>query len=107
MKLSVSLTLTAGATRRAAKYACDPKEASWECAAQSVPDARSTCDGNTVHLARAEGDDILLINRREGLPIDAACAAKAANAPNDDHQRPTRSDDKTFRLTRMPVEACR
>jgi hypothetical protein len=107
VKLSMSLTLKAGAARRALKYACDPKEASWECAAQSAPDARSTCDGNTVHLARGEGDDILLINRREGLPIDAACQAKAADAPDDDHQRPTRSDDKTFRLTRMPVEACR
>jgi hypothetical protein len=107
VKLSVALTLKTGSARRAMKYACDPKEASWECTAESAADARSTCDGNTVHLARGEGDDILLINRREGLPIDAACQAKPADAPGDDHQRPTRSDDKTFRLSRMPVEACR
>jgi hypothetical protein len=60
-----------------------------------------------VHLTRGAGDDILMINRREGLPIDAACRTKAESEPSDDHQTPTRSDDKSFRLTRMPVEACR
>ena len=70
-------------------------------------DARSTCDGNTVHLARSEGDDIMRLNRRAGWSIAAACQATPANEPADDRQRPTRSDDKTFRLTRMLVEACR
>jgi hypothetical protein len=108
VKLSVSLTLKAGSARRALKYACDPKEASWECAAESNEDARSTCDGNYFHLARGgESDDIVLINRREGLPIAAACQPRPEGASSDDHQTPTRSDDKTFRLTRMPIEACR
>jgi hypothetical protein len=106
-KLSVKLTLKQTTPARALKYICNPKEASWECAAEMVPDARSTCDGNTVHLTRGAGDDILMINRREGLPIDAACRTKAESEPSDDHQTPTRSDDKSFRLTRMPVEACR
>ena len=108
VKLSLSLTLKTGAARHALKYICNPREASWECAAETTPDARSTCDGNTVHLARGEGDDIMLINRQDGLPIDAACQARPDRAnPGDDRQRPTRSDDKTFRLTRMLVEACR
>ncbi len=34
VKLSVSLILNAGAARRAAKYACLPQEASWECYAE-------------------------------------------------------------------------
>jgi hypothetical protein len=58
-------------------------------------------------LARGRGDDMLLINRKEGLPIDAPCQAKLTSEPSDDHQPPTRSDDRTFRLVRMPIEACR
>jgi hypothetical protein len=107
VKLSLTLTLKTGSVRHALKYVCNPREASWECAAETTPDARSTCDGNTVHLARSEGDDIMLFNRQDGLPIDAACQARPANESADDRQRPTRSDDKTFRLTRMLVEACR
>ena len=75
--------------------------------ADTVPDSPSTCDGDTVHFTRVADDDILLINRREGLPIDAPCQAKQKSEPNDDYQKPTRSDDRTFRLVRMPIEACR
>jgi hypothetical protein len=61
-----------------------------------------------LHLARGSGDDVLLINRQDGLPIEAACQAKPPDQASGDYpQRPTRSDDKVFRLTRMPVEACR
>ena len=61
-----------------------------------------------MHLARGAGDDIVLINRQDGLPIEAACQAKPAEEPSDgDFQRRTRSDDNTFRLGRMPIEACR
>jgi hypothetical protein len=58
-------------------------------------------------LARGREDDILLINRQEGLSIDAPCQAKQKSEPNDDYQQATRSDDRTFRLVRMPIEACR
>jgi hypothetical protein len=108
VKLSVALTVKAATTRRALTYVCSPREASWECTAESVPDAAaSSCDGDTIHLARGRGEDILLINRKEGLPIDAPCQAKLTSEPSDDHQQPTRSDDRTFRLVRMPIEACR
>ena len=107
VKLSVALTLKAGAARRSLTYVCNPQEASWECAADTVADAPSTCDGDTVHFTRVADDDILLINRSEGLPIDAPCQAKQKSEPNDDYQKPTRSDDRTFRLVRMPIEACR
>jgi len=61
-----------------------------------------------LHLARGSGDDILLINRQDGLPIDAACQAKPAEQASGDYpRRQTRSDDKVFRLTRMPVDAYR
>jgi len=51
----------------------------------------------------------MLINRQDGLPIEAACQAKPDTEPSggDFVRRQTRSDDKVFRLTRMPVEACR
>ena len=107
VKLSVTLTVKAAPTRRALTYVCNPQEASWECTAEWVPDAVSSCDGNTIHLARGRDDDILLINRKEGLPIDAPCQAKQKSEPNDDYQQATRSDDRTFRLVRMPIEACR
>ena len=104
VKLSVALTVKAAPSSRALTYVCDPREASWECAAEDVS---SSCYGDTIHLARGGDDDILLINRREGLPIDAPCEAKTTSRSNDDHQQPTRSDDRTFRLVRMPIEACR
>jgi hypothetical protein len=109
VKLSVSLTLKATAGRRALNYICSPQEASWECSAETASSARSTCDGNTMHLARGTGDDIVLINRQDGLPIEAACQAKTTDEPidGDFQRRRTRSDDNTFRLTRMPIEACR
>jgi hypothetical protein len=103
LKLSVALTLKAAATRRALTYVCNPDEASWQCHAETVPDTDSTCDGNRVHVARGRDDDILLINQKEGLPIDAPCQAWQKSGPS----QPTRSDDKTFRLVRMPIEACR
>jgi hypothetical protein len=107
VKLSVGLTLKAGSARHALKYVCNPNEASWQCAAETISDAPSTCDGNTFHLARSEGDDIMLFNRQAGLPVDAACQPRRADESSDDRQRPTRSDDKTFRLVRMPIDACR
>jgi hypothetical protein len=107
VKLSVALTVKAATTRRALTYVCNPREASWECTAEAAPGGLSTCDGDTIHLARGREDDILLINRKEGLPIDAPCRAKQNSEPNDDYQQATRSDDRTFRLVRMPIEACR
>jgi hypothetical protein len=107
VKLSVALTVKATTTRRALTYVCKPREASWECTAEAAPGGPSTCDGDRVHLARGREDDILLINRKEGLPIDAPCRAKQNSEPNDDYQQATRSDDRTFRLVRMPIEACR
>jgi hypothetical protein len=104
VKLSVALTVKAATTRRALTYVCSPREASWACTAEVAPDGPSTCDGDTIHLARGRDDDILLINRKEGLPIDAPCQAKQKN---EYYQQATRSDDRTFRLARMPIEACR
>jgi hypothetical protein len=104
VKLSVALTLKAAASRRSLTYVCRPQEASWECAAETVPNVPSTCNGDTVHVARGKDDDILLINRKEGLPLDAPCQPQQKS---DDYQQATRSDDRTFRLVRMPIEACR
>jgi hypothetical protein len=108
VKLAISLTLGAGGAQRRSQYSCHPQEASWECYADSAADTRSTCDGNVVQLARGPGDDIMLINRQDGLPIDAACQTKPEAEPTDGEfaRRQTHSDDKVFRLGRMPIEAC-
>jgi hypothetical protein len=63
LKLSVALTLKAAATRRALTYVCSPREASWECHAET--DDPSTCDGDTVHVAR--GRDVARAQPEGGL----------------------------------------
>jgi hypothetical protein len=45
---------------------------------------------------------VALVNPREGLPIEAIC-----QATNELQRRETHSDDKTFRLTRLPIQDCR
>jgi hypothetical protein len=110
VQLAVSLNLKAASARRDLQYVCRPQEASWRCTAVSGSDARSSCGNGTVYLARGPDDDIMLINPQDGLPIEAACQAKAEirnPSPDDFQRRETRSDDKTFRLSRMPIEACR
>jgi hypothetical protein len=107
VRLTVSLTLKASPAARQLGYVCYPREASWECSAQSAAGAPSTCDGSIVQLTRTAGDDNLLVNRRSGLPVDAACRPRPDNEPGDnDGQHPTRSDDRIFKLGRMPIEAC-
>jgi hypothetical protein len=105
VKLRVALTVKAAPSGRALTYVCYPRESSWECTAEAVRDIPSSCDGDTMHLARGGDDDILLINRKGGLPIDAPC--ETTSRSNYDQQQPTRSDDRIFRLVRMPIEACR
>jgi hypothetical protein len=111
VKLSVSLKLDVSGVPRSSSYTCRPQVASWECNADQAAwtsDTRSTCDGNIVQLARGPGNDIMLINRRDGLPIEAPCRPKTKIELTGEEfaGRRTQSDDRVFRLTRMPAEAC-
>jgi hypothetical protein len=109
VKLSVSLKLDVSGVPRSSNYTCFPRAASWECyAGSSTSDTPSTCDNNVVQLARGPGNDIMLINRQDGLPIEAPCQPKTKIEPTggDFARHRTQSDDRVFRLTRMPVEAC-
>jgi hypothetical protein len=105
VKLDVALTLKSRGGG-AARYDCSPQEGSWECRRQVPSGTSATCSYRTIHLGRGPGDEILLLNRSSGLPIDNECTI---TPPSEQSMQspPTRSDDKTFRLARMPVEACR
>jgi hypothetical protein len=105
VKLSVALRLKGGGAARSVRYDCNPTEASWECVIAGKEGVHTTCDDATVHLARGPGEDVFLINRKDGLPIERACQPRRPEVENV--RRDTRSDDRTFRLTRMPLEACR
>ena len=68
-------------------------------------DAPSACRDRSFQLVRGPGDEILLANRHSGLPIDNECE-KAQTGQQFGHRPLTRSDDRTFRLTRMPIRQC-
>lgn len=103
VELSVSLKLKRGG-HRTARYTCSPTEASFECESDTR-DSKGSEACTKFHLARAPGEDAILFNPREGLPIERACAE---DFPTDDKTvRRTVSDDRSFRLSRLPVAACK
>jgi hypothetical protein len=106
VKLSVSLTLKTGGKVTDTRYTCDPEEGSWGCRRESVSDAPSACTDRSISLVRGPDNDIMVRNTHSGLPITKECET----APTGEQypKRPlTRSDDKLFRLSRMPIDACR
>ncbi len=104
VKLDISVTLRDLKTTTV-RYACTPQEASWECQRLVEGDAVSACRDRNIQLVRGPGDDLLLYNRNSGLPIDKEC--ETAETGQQFGSRPlTRSDDRTFRLTRMPIRQC-
>jgi len=106
VKLDVSLTLRNGSQVGDTRYSCYPEDGAWACRREATSGTPSACDDRSIRLVRGPGDDILVQNRHSGLPIDRECET----APTGE-QLPvkplTRSDDRSFRLTRMPIEACR
>jgi hypothetical protein len=106
VKLDVSVTTRSALQTTTVRYACSPQEASWDCARQFESEQASACRDRNIQLVRGPGDEILLYNRNSGLPIDREC--EMAPTGQQYAQRPlTRSDDRTFRLKRMPVRQCR
>jgi hypothetical protein len=106
VKLSVSLTLKSGGKVNGTSYYCYPDEASWACRRASVSDEPSACTSRSIDLVRGPDNDILVRNSHSGLSIDNECE-KAPTGEQYPRKPITRSDDKLFRLTRMPIEACR
>ena len=88
------------------RYACSPREANWECtpaaskATRRRPAATAASSSSAAPATRSCSH-----NRHSGLPIDNEC--EMAQTGQQFPQRPlTRSDDRTFRLTRMPIRQC-
>ena len=109
VQLSVTFTLKAGGANKTARYLCNPRASTWECLRQ-MPGERAVrgdnCADRNVHLQRAPGDDVVLLNRFSGLPIDNECEIRS-NDGQFPMNPPTKTDDRSFRLTRMPIAACR
>jgi len=106
VRLSVSLKLKAGGEVAATRYSCYPEEAHWNCSREAPGDRPSACTDRGIQLVRGAGDEIIVQNRNSGLPIDRECET-ARTGQQYSNSPPTRSDDKVFRLTRMPTAACR
>jgi hypothetical protein len=105
VKLDVSITLRSGGKTTTTRYACQPQEASWECWRRVVSDTPTACTDRTIHVVRGPNDEILVQNRNSGLPITGECD-KAEIGAQFGFRPLTRSDDRTFRLTRMPIRQC-
>jgi hypothetical protein len=108
VRVNVAMKMKAGAARNA-NYSCDPEVSNWKCHITGPETHNDTCTERYFNLSRAPGENISLINRRDGLPIDFTCpnTSKSQNAGDDMDKRKTKSDDASFRLTKMPLEACR
>jgi hypothetical protein len=104
--LDVTLALRSGGAATAAHYDCTPQEGNWECRRETRAETHNACNDRMIQVVRGPGDEIYVHNRTSGLPITNEC-----NTAQDSGQYPTlpptRSDDRSFRLTRMPVAACR
>lgn len=105
VKLDVSITLRSGGRATTTRYACHPQEANWECQRLVEGDAVSACRDRSINLVRGPGDEIMLQNRNSGLPITNECD-KAETGQQSGNRPLTRSDDRSFRLTRMPIRQC-
>jgi hypothetical protein len=102
VNLDITMTLNRDDPYATAHYSCSPRAASWECHRERASDGYTACNGRTIHLVRARGNDIMLVNRHSGLPIENDCGT----ASNDPQGPRTSSDDGTFRLLPMPEGAC-
>jgi len=106
VKLAVSLKLKTGRQVAATYYNCYPEEGSWNCSREATSDKPSACIDRSIQVARGPGGEIIVQNRNSGLPITNEC--ETAPTGQQYPTKPlTRSDDKVFRLTRMPIEACK
>ena len=109
VRLSVTFTLKSGGEKKTARYNCNPRVANWECSRQIEGERAAqagSCADRSVHLQRGAGDDVMLLNRHSGLPIDNECEIAKSGGQFPENP-PTKTDDRSFRLTRMPIAACR
>ena len=76
----------------------------WSCVSDAPAGGAGGCDGRVIEIVRGPDDDIYLRNPGSGLPL----AASTTTSRNPEAEPPaTPSDDRAFRLARMPVAACR
>jgi hypothetical protein len=105
VKLDVSITLRSTLKTTTIRYACYPREGDWDCRRQHESEGVSECRDRSIQLVRGPGDELMLRNNHSGLAITNEC--ETAKGGSQFGNRPlTRSDDRSFRLTRMPIRQC-
>ena len=107
VKLDVSVTLRSGPQPATARYSCSRGSKLGVPSPRRGRNARRPAASAVSISSAAASNDIMLSNRHSGLPLDKRMRQRRTPANNSRRGRSTRSDDRLFRLTRMPVEACR
>jgi hypothetical protein len=105
VKLDVSITLRSTLKTTTIRYACYPREGDWDCRRQHESDGPSECRDRSFQLVRGPNDELTLRNNHSGLAITNECE-KAQGGQQFGNRPLTRSDDRSFRLTRMPIRQC-
>jgi hypothetical protein len=78
-------------------YSCDGEGDQWRCVAtERTSDAGCDVSSREIYLKRGADGTMMLVNPGNGLPIADMCSSGDK----------TKSDDRIFRLTRMPQSQC-
>jgi len=77
----------------------------WSCVSDAPFGGAGVCDGRVIEIVHGPDDDIYLRNPGSGLPRAGASTTTSRNPEAEPPATP--SDDRAFRLARMPVAACR
>jgi hypothetical protein len=95
-EITVAVTTRSASKNVAQRYSCQGEADQWKCAPSS--DA-CTLDTNAreIDLRRDLNNGMILANPKTSLPIVDLCSSEKG---------PTKSDDKIFRLSPMPLPAC-
>jgi hypothetical protein len=94
-EVAVSVTTRKDANGATKPYVCQGEADQWNCA----PSSDCDLERREIYLRRGAGGTLIVANPKSGLPLVDTCAASETAGS-------TRSDDKIFRLTPMPLSAC-
>jgi hypothetical protein len=94
-EITVAVTTRAASKSLNQRYTCHGEADQWNCQPSSDNCAR---DGSQeIDLRRGPGNGMILANPKTSLPLVDLCS---------EAKGPTKSDDRIFRLSPMPLSAC-
>lgn len=96
--IQVRVTTRGASKSLAQRYRCQGQGDQWECSASSSDACTLDGAGLAIDLRRDLNNGMILANPRSALPVVDLCGSGEPG--------PTKSDDKIFRLSPMPLSAC-